>query len=655
MRRWRLGLAALAVLLVLPAAAWAVGELAQKGGTAGCVSETGTAGACQNGKALDEAQNLTVSADGKSVYVASASGGVAILDRNTTTGALTQKTSTAGCVSDNGSGANCQNGTALDSPIGVAASADGKSAYVGSFGSDAVGIFDRNPTTGALTQKLLTAGCLAEDGTGTGCDDGRALDGASGVAISPDGKSVYVASVISDAVAILKRDTTSGALTQSATTAGCVAEGGGDGCQNEAGLTGPSGVALSPDGKSVYVASAVSDAVAVFDRDTTTGTLSQSETTPCVAEIGGDCVDGKALDGAYAVAVSRDGKSVYVASENSDAVAILDRNTTTGALTQKAGTAGCVSETGSGGACQNGKALNQPLGVAVSADGRSAYVGASTSGAVAIFDRNATTGALSQKAGTAGCVSETGGGGACQDGKALDDALGVAVSPNSKSAYVAAAGSNAVAILDRNTSTGGGGGGGGSTPTALAELVPGLRVCIASGLGRCDGFGVGTGRTTAIRRGAKFGAWSIGNGRAAPRRTRLRVPAKQRDCRSELNVVLTRKSFGRVMRLSRQLKRLFNDRKPRRPKVVTSRKRRKLTGVLILARRQVTVSADGTKKVRLKATKKGRKLLKAAFRKRLKRRFKGTLRVYTVCNGLDGMATGRKTVRFKLKLPKKKR
>src|SRR3954468_14192271 len=409
MRRWRLGLAALAVLLLLPAAAWAVGELAQKGGTAGCVSETGTSGACHDGKALAEAENLTVSADGKSVYVASASGAVAILDRNTTTGALSQKAGTAGCVSEDGSSATCQDGKALDSPIGVAASADGKSAYVGSFGSQAVAIFDRDATTGALTQKSLTAGCLAEDGPGTGCQDGRALQGASSVATSPNGKSVYVASVVSDAVAVLNRDTTTGALSQSLTTAGCVAEGGGDVCQNEAGLDAASGVAVSPDGRSVYVASAQSDAVAIFERDTTSGTLSQSETTPCVAEIGGDCVDGKALDGAFAVAVSADGKSVYVASENSDAIAILDRNTTTGALTQKGGTAGCVSETGSGGACQNGKALNQPLGVAVSADGRSAYVGASTSGAVAIFDRNATTGALSQKAGTAGCVSETGG------------------------------------------------------------------------------------------------------------------------------------------------------------------------------------------------------------------------------------------------------
>ena len=54
--------------------------------------------------------------------------------------------------------------------------------------------------------------------------------------------------------------------------------------------------------------------------------------------------------------VSPDGKSVYVASESSGAVAVFDR-AADGALTQKAGTAGCVSETGSGGVCADGTAL----------------------------------------------------------------------------------------------------------------------------------------------------------------------------------------------------------------------------------------------------------------------------------------------------------
>ena len=45
--------------------------------------------------------------------------------------------------------------------------------------------------TGAITQPAGTAGCISEDGAGP-CVDGHGLNGASSVAVSPDGKSVYV-------------------------------------------------------------------------------------------------------------------------------------------------------------------------------------------------------------------------------------------------------------------------------------------------------------------------------------------------------------------------------------------------------------------------------------------------------------------------------
>ena len=47
--------------------------------------------------------------------------------------------------------------------------------------------------TGDLTQPAGTAGCISETGAGP-CADGHGLDGPFGVAVSPDGKSVYVAS-----------------------------------------------------------------------------------------------------------------------------------------------------------------------------------------------------------------------------------------------------------------------------------------------------------------------------------------------------------------------------------------------------------------------------------------------------------------------------
>ena len=86
------------------------------------------------------------------------------------------------------------------------------------------------------------------------------------------------------------------------------------------------------------------------------------------------------------VAVSPDGKSVYAASADSDAVARLVRNTTTGAVTQPAGTAGCVSETGAG-PCADGHGLDGARSVAVSADGKSVYVTSLRSNAVARFNR----------------------------------------------------------------------------------------------------------------------------------------------------------------------------------------------------------------------------------------------------------------------------
>jgi DNA-binding beta-propeller fold protein YncE len=450
-RRRGAAMVGLAAALLFAPVAWALGELSQKAGTAGCVSETGTGGACRDGKALEQALRVAVSPDGRNLYVASAqSDAVAVFDRDPATGALTQKAGSAGCVSDDGTGGLCRDGTALDGAAAVAVSPDGGSVYAVSAFSDAVAVFDRDPATGALTQKAGSAGCVSDTGSGGACRDGVALDGALGVAASADGKNIYVASQTSGAVAVLDRDQGTGALTQKAGSAGCVSDdGSGGACQGGKALGFANRVAPSRDGTSVYVAS-LSGEVAVFDRDPATGVLTQKPgTAGCVSEdgSGGACQDGSALDAAADVAVSPDGTSVYVASLLSDAVAILDRDPATGVLTEKPGEAGCVSEDGTGGACQNGSALDGAFGVAASPDGTGVYVASGFSDAVAVFDRDPATGALAQKPGLA-CVSETGTG-ACRDGTALDGAGGVAVSPDGSSVYVASQFSNAVAIFDR--------------------------------------------------------------------------------------------------------------------------------------------------------------------------------------------------------------
>ena len=205
-------------------------------------------------------------------YVASTSSdAVAVFGRDPETGVLTQKPGTAGCISPTGTGEACQDGTALDGAASVTPSPDGDSVYVVSAGSDAVAIFDRDPVTGALAQKRGTQRCVSQDGSGGTCQDGTALDGATDVTASLDGRSVYVASNASDAVATFDRDPATGALTQMPGTAGCISETGAGGCRDGTGLDLANGVATSHDGQSVYVASAASSALAVFDRDPATG------------------------------------------------------------------------------------------------------------------------------------------------------------------------------------------------------------------------------------------------------------------------------------------------------------------------------------------------------------------------------------------------
>jgi DNA-binding beta-propeller fold protein YncE len=436
-----------AVLVLSTAAALAVtGDLTQPAGTAGCISETG-AGPCADGHALNGANAVAVSADGKSVYAASQdSDAVVRLSRNTTTGAIAQPAGSAGCISETGAGP-CADGHALAGPFGVAVSADGKSVYAVSRDSNAVARFTRNTTTGAITQPTGSAGCISETGAGP-CADGHGLSGANSVAVSADGKSVYVTSLTG--VARLTRDPTTGAITQPAGTAGCISETGAGPCADGHALSdGADSVRVSADGKSVYVASFPNNAVLRLNRNTTSGAITQpAGAAGCISETGaGPCADGHGLTGAAWIAVSPDGKSVYAAANTGKAIARLNRDTTTGAITQPAGTAGCISETGAG-PCADGHGLSGPVWVTVSPDGKNVYAAAHFSNAVVRLNRNTTSGAITQPAGSAGCISETGAG-PCADGHGLSLAFSVEVSADGKSVYVASLLSDAVARFIR--------------------------------------------------------------------------------------------------------------------------------------------------------------------------------------------------------------
>jgi DNA-binding beta-propeller fold protein YncE len=75
-------------------------------------------------------------------------------------------------------------------------------------------------------------------------------------------------------------------------------------------MAGPQSLAVTPDGRNLYVASEGSSALTVF---TTVGGLRQLPgSRGCVKTRGGEgCTAGRGLSFADEVAVSRDGRSVY--------------------------------------------------------------------------------------------------------------------------------------------------------------------------------------------------------------------------------------------------------------------------------------------------------------------------------------------------------
>lgn len=390
---------------------------------------------------------IALSPNGKNVYVASSrSDAIAIFRRNASTGALTQPRGATGCIAVKGA-SGCATAVGLDGPNSVAVSPDGLSVYATSRASNTVSVFRRNRSTGALTQLPAGAGCISGLPV-PNCANGRALVAPDVVVVSPDGRNVYVGSFFGNAVASFERSRASGALTQPEGSAGCIAEAT-SGCAPGFALGAPEGMAISSDGASVYVASALSSAVAVLSRDRSTGALAQAnDGSGCIANaVLTGCITGVQLSGANAVAVSPRRGDVYVTSLFSNSVTSFSRSRSSGGLRQKPGTSACLVWLRAVG-CSFGRALSSPEGLAVSPDGENVYAAAFATGAIAVLDRG-SKGALAQKAGRAGCLAPRSVPG-CTRARALRGVSSIALSPDGRYLYSTSFGSNAVDIFRRN-------------------------------------------------------------------------------------------------------------------------------------------------------------------------------------------------------------
>jgi DNA-binding beta-propeller fold protein YncE len=307
------------------------GALTQLPGARGCIANRATPG-CATGRALDGPDVIAVSPDGRNVYVGAFVGNtLAVLDRDTSSGALTQPSDTSGCIA-NAPTNGCATGLALGSPEGMAiggdGDGDGENVYVATAVSNAVGVFTRDGSTGALTQAADGSGCIVE-GALAGCTTGTQLAGANAVAVSPSDGDVYVTSLLSNSVSSFTRAAATGQLTQKSGTSACAIYVLAVGCSLARAFQAPEAIAVSPDGASAYAAAFKSGAIVAFDRNASTGGLIQKRNKRgCVtARPLPDCVHGRGLLGASALAVSPDSRFVYSAAFKSNAIGIFKRVT----------------------------------------------------------------------------------------------------------------------------------------------------------------------------------------------------------------------------------------------------------------------------------------------------------------------------------------
>lgn len=312
----------------------------------GCITNEATSGECTTTKAkgLDLPYGVTVSPEGENVYVTGfGEGAVAEFKRDTGSGLLTQLGSPNECIGDADSGCGTT-AIGLKEDIGIVASSDGKNVYVAGGATEKEGdiaAFARG-AEGALTQLSGEEACISEKVAG--CAAGEHIEGSEDLVVSPDGNNVYANSNATHAVVELKRSG-SGALEELASPNECVSTETLPGCQQVEEIGGAFGVAVSPGGEDLYVASANENAVAAFERNPTSGVLKQLTGNPCVTEQATGCGDPEfnervGLKFARRLAVSPDGTNVYVAGQADHAIAELAR-------TVKPTVSGLSSHTGS--------------------------------------------------------------------------------------------------------------------------------------------------------------------------------------------------------------------------------------------------------------------------------------------------------------------
>ena len=294
---------------------------------------------------------------------------------------------------------------ALSAPTGIAASPDGRSVYVAGFGEDALDGFARDPASGELTHQ----GAVRNGQSG--------IDGLAGVltaVVSGDGRNVYAVGLVDESVAIFNRDLGTGMLS--------FAGQHKNGIGGVTGLSSPRSIVESPDARHVYVA--CDAAVVVFARDAAGGLCFVQD------------VALPPLSGAQGIAIDPAGRNVYVGGYEFAELRVYTRAAETGMLAllevEKNGQAGVTGLAGIDS-------------IVVAADGNDLYANGTGDSSLVHFARDQETGALAFVANFA-----DGAGGI----NGLGLSAGVSIGGDRGSRVFAGGANAAIAVFERDRSNG---------------------------------------------------------------------------------------------------------------------------------------------------------------------------------------------------------
>jgi 6-phosphogluconolactonase (cycloisomerase 2 family) len=310
------------------------------------------------GSGLDLVNAVAVSQDGRFVYTTSGVNGgdstVMGFARDSLTGSLGFSSCVTGSTEMNNDNPGVctmlpgappnptMSSPALDFPTGIAISPNDRFLYVSQeFG---IAAFQRDPASGALSFEA----CLTALSSGSSpCVHTRkgVVDEPRSPLIAPDGRSLYLANQHGESVATFNLDPADGSVSFRS----CITESTRlqPSCKlartarphSYGGLEAPAGLALSPDGRSLY-ATSMFGSLEVFKRNPGTGNLTATACISAMRESPGCAVipaatrlaDGSGLDGARGAVVSRNGRRLYVAAGADSSLAVFKRSTANGKL-----------------------------------------------------------------------------------------------------------------------------------------------------------------------------------------------------------------------------------------------------------------------------------------------------------------------------------